>query len=117
MDFMLGLSFAYLLIVLIWRPYNEAASFHNRALILNHFTATFFALTCEIFNRIEISETISVILVYANLLLLAIVTLFGFGRLYVEHQFRKKLQCDPTLMDEKKVEKLEINDGKKYSRR
>jgi hypothetical protein len=51
-------------------------------------------------------------------LLLVIATLFGFVRLYIEHQFRKKLENDPTLMDEKKVEKVEIiNEGKKLSRK
>jgi hypothetical protein len=78
-------------------------NFHNRALKLNHFTAFFFAVTCELFNRTKLSPTIAVLMVYLSLSLLMIVTCCGFARLYVEFQFRKRLEDDPTLMNEKKI--------------
>ena len=108
---MLGLSLVYFIIIWGWQPYHEKVNFHNRALKLNHFTAFFFTLTCELFNRASISPLIAVLLVYASLVLLLIVSLCGFARLYVEYHFRKTLEDNPTLMDKKKkVEEPEMSE-------
>jgi hypothetical protein len=104
MDLMLALSFVYLLIVWNWNPYHKAANFHNRALKLNHFAAFFFVLTCELFTRVELSPSVFIVLIYVSLVLLLIASFCGFARLYMEYQFRKKLEDDPKLMDEKKKE-------------
>ena len=104
LDLMLGMSLVYLIVVFNWEPYNEKVNFHNRALKLNNFTAFFFTLTCEIFNRVSIEPFIGVLLVYISLVLLLIVSLVGFARLYVEYRFRKMLEDDPKLIDEHKKE-------------
>jgi hypothetical protein len=109
LDLMLGLCFAYLVIVWRWNPYNKAVNFHNRALKLNHFTAFFFVLACELFTRVQLSPTAFVILIYVSLFLLIVVSCCAFARLYLEHQFRKRLEDDPSLMDEKKVVKIETD--------
>lgn len=108
---MLGLNLVYFIVVWNWQPYHEKVNFHNRALKLNHFTAFFFTLTCELFNRASISQLIAVLLVYASLVLLLIVSICAFARLYVEYKFRKTLEDDPTLLDQKKkVEEPEMGE-------
>jgi hypothetical protein len=104
LDVMLVLTLIYLIIVWKWKPYNEEVNFHNKALRLNHFAAFWFVLTCEFFNRVEISASVFVGMVYLSLVLLLAISLCGYGRLYVEYRFRKRLQDDPNLMDEKKKE-------------
>ena len=104
MDLMLALSFVYLIVVWNWNPYHEAANFHNRALKLNHFAAFFFVLTCELFTRVELSPSVFIILIYVTLLLLLIASFCGITRLYIERKFRKMLEDDPKLMDDKKKE-------------
>ena len=109
LDLMCALCFVYLVIVWNWNPYNKAANFHNRALKLNHFTAFFFVLACELFTRAQLSPSVFVILIYVSLFLLFVVSCCAFARLYVEYQFRKKLEDDPKLMEEKKEIKIEID--------
>lgn len=43
-------------------------------------------------------------------MMLVIVCFCGFARLHAEYQFRKKLEDDPTLMNEKKVVVEKISD-------
>ena len=104
MDLMLVLTLAYLIFVWNWNPYNKEVNFHNRALKLNHFSAFYFVLACELFTQINLSPTIFSILIYPSLLLMLAVTFCAFVRLYVEFSFRKKLVEDPTLMQEKNKE-------------
>jgi hypothetical protein len=109
LDLMLAFCFVYLVIVWRWNPYNKAINFHNRALKLNHFTSFFFVLACELFTRIQLSPTVFVILIYISLFLLIVVSCCAFARLYFEYQFRKRLEDDPNLMDEKKAIKIETD--------
>ncbi len=99
---MLAISLIYFILIWKWKPYNEAADFHNKALRLNYFTVVFFVAACEVFKITEISFSVFVIMVYLSLFLMLILSCCAFWRLYVEYQFRKKLEENPKLMDEKK---------------
>ena len=109
LDLMLALCLVYLVVVWNWNPYNKAVNFHNRALKLNHFAAFFFVLACELFSRAQLSPSVFVTLIYVSLFLLFVVSCCAFARLYAEYQFRKKLEDDPKLMEEKKEIKIETD--------
>lgn len=112
MDLMLALTLIYLILVWKWKPYNEAVNFHNKALRLNHLGGFVFVLTCEFLNRVEMSGLVFVGMIYLSLVLLLVISLCGYARLYVEYQFRKKLKDDPSLMESKKKElKIEMDVG------
>ena len=104
MDLMLVLTLIYLILAWKWKPYNEAVNFHNKALRLNHSGGFVFVLTCELLNRVEMSGLVFVGMIYLSLVLLLVISLCGYARLYVEYQFRKKLKDYPSLMEEKKKE-------------
>lgn len=56
-------------------------------------------LICEVFSRFTMSPALYVALIYIILLCLAILTVCGFLRIFVEYKFKKKLLEDHTLLD------------------
>jgi hypothetical protein len=99
-EIMTCVSFVYLLFVWIWKPYHEAVEFHNKALRLNHLTVFLFMVGSVVTKRVQMNVTFYVVFIYVILCMMGVVAVCGYLRIVVEYRFRKKLEDDPTIMEE-----------------
>lgn len=75
-----------------WGPYGRAVKVHNSVLKFNHGVAVFCLTSFVVINRVQdINPIACVVLTCIIQALLFLVLIGGFFRVYIEHQYRKKL--------------------------
>ena len=99
MEVMLASSLVYLVVIWRWSPNKPAIDFHNKALRFNHLAAFLFVLVCEVLNRVDLSPTFAIVMVYVSLVLLCVVCVICCVRIYVEYKFRQRLEERPDLLE------------------
>jgi NhaP-type Na+/H+ and K+/H+ antiporter len=111
LELLLSVSVIYLIVILVWKPYHPIVSKHNYFLYLNHGSVAVFLAICLVFAYDpNIPETICIYLMYFVMVLLSLVIMGGFVRIFIEKSFRKNLERDPTLLevDNKKLDSKNI---------
>jgi hypothetical protein len=95
----MGVSFVYLILIMVWRPYASAVNVHNHFLKFYYGTFVLFLGFCYIFSRMKsLGSATYIMIMYLVTVLIGLVMTGGFVRVLIEVKFRRALDSDNTLM-------------------
>lgn len=100
LELFLSITVIYLIVILVWKPYHSIVNKHNYFLYLNHGSVVIFLVICLVFAYYpNIPQTTCVYLMYFFMVLLSLIIMGGFVRIFIEKSFRKNLERDRTLLE------------------
>jgi hypothetical protein len=99
LEMTLGCSVLYFLAIAIWKPYHSSINIHNHFLKVYYGAFVLFMVVCYVFAKIpQLSMEVYVALIYVITVLIAVIMVSGFVRIFIEKNFRKSLESNTSLL-------------------
>ena len=96
----LGLSTGYFILIWVWKPYHKSINLHNHFLKLYYGTFVLFLIICYLFSRAnKLSKNLYIIMIYVIMVLLGLILVIGFVRIFIERVFRGKLLNNNSILE------------------
>lgn len=84
LEFMIGLTGSYFVLIIFWRPYHKAVNLHNLFLILNHGTVVVFFVICYVYTHFQhLTNDFYANTMYGIMSLIGLVMLGGYVRIWI----------------------------------
>jgi hypothetical protein len=88
-----GIIFGYFLVIVFYRPYHESINIHNHFLKIYYGTVVAFTGFCYMFTQSRgIGESLYIAIIYVIMVMIGVILVIGFVRIYIEKNYRKKLE-------------------------